>query len=235
MQGQNSYSDQFIAPGALTGYQPVIRGAQAGIVSSLDADYNTENVVLTDARTLVQSANLVASEVWISGQAVYLQMVNGVARVTSSPTDLHFGFADCPKAASADNATIRIKEPARAADEAGLVMDFVTHMHLQADGLYTLRDFTAEGGTRWVYAIEAEHDGLVAPGTATLSIGDGTGANDQVLTATTFTALIGAAVAHDRFTIALAAPVALTALAISLASGPMTAGRFRLRLLLSAA
>lgn len=232
---QNNFADQFKIAGDLLDHQPVIRGSQAGIVSSPDTFNDLDNVILTDVRSPIQQANLIDLETWVDGQQVYAQLVNGTVRITQERTDLPFGFADCPKVASAKNTFVRIKEPHRDPDVAEIMMDFTNHVHLQANGLSLLRSFTGEGGSRFVHALEAEHDGSVAPGTATLSIGDGTAGNDQVLTATTFTALIGASVAHKPFSIALAAPVALSDWAISLALGPMTGGRFHLRLFLASA
>lgn len=247
MHGQIHFSDQFTIAGALVGWRPVVRGAQAGLVATPDLDNDTSNVILTDVRSLTQRVDMVDGETWVVGQRLYLQLVNGVPTITVEETDLFFGFADGPKAANDENSKIRIKEPGRDKDQFEILIDFNNHTHLQPDATYSFRNFLGEGGARWAFAdanalttrpgLEFEHDGALAPDSVTISIGDGTGGNAQVLAATAFSVIQGLGPGRTplRQTIASSpAAVLLTDVAITLSGGPMTAGRLRIRLNLSA-
>lgn len=242
MQGQTRNTDQFLASGDVPGYRPIIQGRRAGVVSAPDDTTSVaadkRNVILTDVRSLIQSADMVASEVWVPGQEVFLYEADGLARVTAEATDVPFGVADADKAADQDNVMVAVKHSLRDGREFAITIDFAAMDELGIDGTYVLRDFLPEGGARWAYegGLFLQHDGNLAPGTATISIGDGSGANDQVLAATTLAAIQALGQPHTPIAQAIAsapAPVQLGQVAITIALGPVTAGRLTIRLGLS--
>ena len=182
------------------------------------------------ASGVIQPADLNLAETWKAGDELYWNAAAGV--VTHHQTHQRFGYAATDKAASATveggaSAGQRaILAPHKAPNVVQYTIDFAQFADaMKADGDFTLHDFGQSAHIDAATIYTAGDDSL-DPATATLALGDGTSANDQILSATALST-------YDTEVATDITPVASTEvdkIVLRLASGPMVAGWLKIEI-----
>lgn len=179
---------------------------------------------------VIQPSQLNAAETWVAGQTLYWNEAAGVA--TKHQTHMVLGIAEKAKAASA---TVEggaaaghrvIVGPRKAPNLVQYTIDFANFpAAARAQGDFTLLDFgqTAHIDSATVYT---KGDSSLAPGTATIALGDGSGANGQIAAAAAISTYSGT-VAND------ATPVAsteVTKVVLRIGTADFTAGWLKIEI-----
>lgn len=209
-------------------------GKDSGVViGDLVGNVGVE-VAATDARrvahiaheTYVRPDQVVAAEAWAVGDRIFWHETGAV--YTRHRTHRPVGWAAKAKIANqtipnttvAAGSYIAVFNPVADDDKVIAPFDFAAlPAAIGANGVKVLRTF---GGTAEIEGarIYTAGDSSLAPGTATISVGDGTGSNDQIVAAAALSTYSG-----TRSTdITPAASTALTGVSITIAGGPVTAG-----------
>jgi hypothetical protein len=158
------------------------RALPAGAANAIAMAWTFQSVVLT-------STQIAAGEVWVPGQAIYWN--NALQIATMHPTEQFLGdYApqsgnDKPANATVDGGAAageRIHlHPRREPGTSMYSIDFATAPAaalLQGD--FILTNFGAKTAQIDSATVYTQGDSTLLPGTTTISLGDGTGANDQI-------------------------------------------------------
>lgn len=191
MQNQTNHPGQLIdAEAPVGGYTAGALVAIGGILAIAKDTYaEGERAALSTAGEFGLTA-VVPGEAWAEGERLFYNETTGL--VTNDETHWPIGQAGEAKAAQAAGAgfgVVQLDGPQRQTEEVLYAVRFGATFTPTAgvQGDFTLRDF---GGDAWIPSCAVASDSLVGVG-ATVSLGDGTGANDQVLEAQTIVAIDG--------------------------------------------
>jgi predicted RecA/RadA family phage recombinase len=233
MQTNSNFADKIrftaaadVASGELVAHGDIIGAAYEAIAAG------DSGILLT--RGQFDTTEVVTAETWTAGQRVYYDVVND--RFTTRRTDWPAGRAAAAKADTSSFGQIQITEAIRSDEEIIYTVDAAKLASGATVASRTLRDFGAE-------SVQITHAEIVAdgmtPNTSTISIGDGSGSNNQIfpataLNATPFSAGAGYA-AWDYDTAdppgsGEVLPVTVTKVVLGIAGAAFTAGSLRVRL-----
>lgn len=185
MQNQSGFSDRLAIAAPVGGTEPdqiVTVGDTIGF--AYDGVSEGQRVILA-IRGEFGTKSVVAKEVWSVGERVFWHPLIG--RFTKRVTHWPAGRIAEDKAADVDYGLIHLDSPVQAPGEVIAPFNFEHVPTFGVLGDYVLRDF---GGPARIVQGEVVSNGL-APGTVTVSLGDGTGNNDQIFAATDASALAG--------------------------------------------
>jgi predicted RecA/RadA family phage recombinase len=232
MQSQASFTDKLVvaaAPvGGYTGGKPTQVGDLVGFPFGTVAEGERSTLLV---RGIHGTNQVLEDEVWTEGQPLYWHELAQV--FTAMETEWPAGWAAEAKAANTLYGYVALDRPLR---RSGLIIAPFDVSLMAASvftlGNKTLRDFGA--GSRLITKVEFfELTAMSSGGAATLSLGDGTGSNDQIFAATAFNNAVFDAY-HDFTPDDGGTPpepdVSLSQVVLGLAGALLTAGKFILRI-----
>ena len=161
--------------------------------------------------------NVNAKEAWAAGDNLYWHIVRG--EITKEETHVPIGSAARDKVANTAYGYVCLDNPHQKHDMAIYVVRVSTMDEQKVQGTYTFATFSPY---RYVSECEIISDSL-APGTTTISIGDGSAGNDQVLASTAVSELSGYDVA-DGFNDPDKLPAAVGQLTLTIGTADLSAG-----------
>lgn len=193
MQTQRSFSSKLTLAEAAAATEPgqiVIAGDSLGISIADAAEGERLVLAMSGEHGLV---DVVPAEVWAEGEELYYNETTGL--ITNEPTHWPVGRAGEAKAAqTAGNGfgVVQLERPQRKSGEVlytvRIAANHTPPAIAGAVGSYTLRDF---GRDVVITECSIASDGLTSGGSPTVTLGDGSGGNDQVLESTAMATIDG--------------------------------------------